>query len=257
MAATGSSPNPEGSRMTCLQPHDAPVHAVDRSRRRQRTRVEPATSPGCNRRDSRPVREGQDALIPLADSVARRLVGEAARWRAAAARKSDMEPEMTPDLPRILQILALLLLANGTPVLATRLFGETFALPLDGGRVLADGRPIFGRSKTVRGILSSILVTALAAPCMGMPWRAGATVAAAAMAGDLCSSFVKRRLGLQTSSMALGIDQIPEALVPALAARAWLPASAADLTAVVVMFFAGELLLSRIAYHLKLRDRPY
>ena len=38
----------------------------------------------------------------------------------------------------------------------------------------------------------------------------GLLVAATAMAGDLLSSFLKRRLALAPSSQAIGLDQIPE-----------------------------------------------
>ena len=158
-----------------------------------------------------------------------------------------------PDL----QLLVLLLLANGTPVLAKKIFGQACGSPVDGGRAFVDGRPLFGPSKTVRGIVLSVLATAVAAPLLGRAWEAGATAGAAAMAGDLLSSFIKRRLRMPPSSMALGIDQIPECLLPALICRYWLPLSAADIAAVVLIFLAGELILSRIAYRLHLRDQPY
>jgi CDP-2,3-bis-(O-geranylgeranyl)-sn-glycerol synthase len=105
--------------------------------------------------------------------------------------------------------------------------------------------------------VASVLVSALAAPLLGLPWAAGAAAAVAAMAGDLVSSFLKRRMSMPSSSMALGLDQIPEALFPALACRIWLPFSVLDVGAIVLIFLAGELILSRIAYHLNLRDRPY
>ena len=72
-----------------------------------------------------------------------------------------------------------------------------------------DGRPLFGASKTVRGILVSILITSACAPLLGLGLRIGLLVAISAMAGDLLSSFLKRRLDLQPGSQALGLDQIP------------------------------------------------
>jgi hypothetical protein len=92
---------------------------------------------------------------------------------------------------------------------------------------------------------------------MGLPWQLGALVAALAIAGDLFSSFVMRRLGLPSSSMAIGLDQIPESLFPLLAARLFVPVSFLDVVVGVAIFFAGELVLSRILFHLNLRDRPY
>ena len=92
----------------------------------------------------------------------------------------------------ILQAMVLLALANGTPVFAKKIFGQFLAFPLDGGLLFFDGRPLFGPSKTVRGIVLSVLVTAAGAPLIGLDWSVGALAAAAAMAGDLCSSFCKR-----------------------------------------------------------------
>ena len=157
----------------------------------------------------------------------------------------------------ILQLLILLAVANGTPVLAKTILGDRLARPLDGGTVLVDGRPVFGPAKTIRGIVLALLATPLAAALMGLPWRLGALVAALAIAGDLFSSFVKRRLGLPSSSMAIGLDQIPESLFPLLAARLFVPVSFLDVIVGIAIFFAGEIVLSRILFHLNLRDRPY
>ena len=85
----------------------------------------------------------------------------------------------------------------------------------------------------------------------------GAIVGAVAMAGDLASSFVKRRLALPPSSRATGLDQIPESLFPLLAASALLPLSALDIVVATLAFFLGEIVLSRLLYKWRIRDRPY
>ena len=157
----------------------------------------------------------------------------------------------------VLQLLILLTLANGTPVVAKKLLGARFAWPLDGGAQFLDGRPLFGTSKTWRGLLLAVLVTAVGAPLVGLGWRVGLLVGSAGMAGDLASSFLKRRFGRAPSSQALGLDQIPESLLPLLACRVLLPVTLADLAAGTAIFFVGELLLSRLLYRLRLRDRPY
>jgi len=92
---------------------------------------------------------------------------------------------------------------------------------------------------------------------MGLPWRAGVLAGAAAMTGDCLASFVKRRIGLAASSMALGLDQIPESLLPAMSMRAYARLSAIDIILVVLVFFVGELALSRVFFRLGLRERPY
>jgi CDP-2,3-bis-(O-geranylgeranyl)-sn-glycerol synthase len=77
------------------------------------------------------------------------------------------------------------------------------------------------------------------------------------MVGDLFSSFFKRRLNMPSSSRASGLDQIPESLFPALACRNFLGLTPADIVVCVVVFFVGEVVLSRLLYAFRLRDRPY
>ena len=157
----------------------------------------------------------------------------------------------------IAELLVLVGLANALPVFAKRILGSAFAWPLDGGATLWDGRPLFGHSKTVRGIVISLLGTAVVAALMGLGWELGLLMAASAMTGDLLSSFIKRRLGLPPSSMALGLDQIPESLFPFIAARCLLPISWLDVVIGTTIFAIAGLFVSRILFRLNLRDRPY
>ena len=117
--------------------------------------------------------------------------------------------------------------------------------------------PLFGPSKTIRGVVASLLVTTFGAPVIGLEFGIGLLVATTAMAGDLLSSFVKRRLGLAPSSRATGLDQVPESLFPLLACRSALSLTAIDIVGGCVLFFVGELLLSQLFFWLRLRDRPY
>jgi CDP-2,3-bis-(O-geranylgeranyl)-sn-glycerol synthase len=157
----------------------------------------------------------------------------------------------------ILQLLVLLLLANGTPLIAKKILGDRYSYPLDGNLRFADGQPLFGRSKTLRGVALAILVTTAGAPVIGLGWQAGLLVGTFAMVGDLASSFSKRRLKLPPSARASGLDQVPESLFPLLACRNLLSLAAADIAICVAMFFVGEVLLSRLLYAWRLRDRPY
>ena len=157
----------------------------------------------------------------------------------------------------VLQLLILLMLANGTPVIAKKMIGGYYPYPLDGNLTFADGRPVFGRSKTIRGVALAVLVTTASASLISLGWRIGLLVGSFAMAGDLFSSFCKRRLGLPSSSQASGLDQIPESLLPLLACRDLLALTAADIVVCVVMFVVGEVVLSRLLYAFRLRDRPY
>jgi CDP-diglyceride synthetase len=157
----------------------------------------------------------------------------------------------------IAKLLVLLTVANGTPVIAAKIFGNNSALPLDGNVTLSDGRPLFGSSKTLRGVLLSILLTTACAPLIGLDWKVGSVVALTAMIGDLFSSFVKRRLGMDNSSQFTGLDQIPESLLPLLVCMFLLPLTALDVVIATVIFFVGALIISRILFKLNIRERPY
>ncbi|MGD2076348.1 MAG: CDP-archaeol synthase [Gammaproteobacteria bacterium] len=157
----------------------------------------------------------------------------------------------------VIQLLLLLLIANGAPIIAHNLLGHCWSRPLDGGRLFPDGRPWLGPTKTIRGIIASLALTPLAAAVVGLPTFIGLQVAAAAMVGDLASSFLKRRLGIAPSNMALGLDQIPEALFPALLVRGQLGISFAGTAGVVAVFLVLGLVLSRLLFALNIRRRPF
>ena len=59
-------------------------------------------------------------------------------------------------------------------------------------RVLCDGRPLFGWSKSIRGLLVSVVATSVCARRIGLGATIGFVVAVTAIAGDLLSSFIKQ-----------------------------------------------------------------
>jgi CDP-2,3-bis-(O-geranylgeranyl)-sn-glycerol synthase len=156
-----------------------------------------------------------------------------------------------------LQLLALLGVANGIPILATKLLQDRFRLPLDCGLILPDSEPLFGASKTFRGVVLSVLCTSGAAVLLHLDWSTGATIAAMSMLGDLFSSFIKRRVHLQPHAQVFGLDQIPEALLPLLVIKAQFNLTGLHITGLVLAFIVLEVVLSRILFRLKIRDRPY
>jgi CDP-archaeol synthase len=156
-----------------------------------------------------------------------------------------------------LQLLLLIWIANGAPVLAHALFGVRFAHPVDGGARFLDGRPFFGTAKTVRGVAAAIVLTTLAALCLGFSPGLGALVGSAAVAGDLLTSFIKRRMGFPTSSRARGLDQVPESLLPALVAAPRLGLAVADVALVVGMFVILAVGLSPVLCRIRVRETPY
>lgn len=156
-----------------------------------------------------------------------------------------------------LKLLLLLLVANGAPILARYLFGDRFNSPLDGGYLTANGHHLLGPSKTVRGLGASLLSSAAVAQIIGIHWRWGLMIGAFAMLGDLCASFIKRRLDLPPSSRAIGLDQVPESLIPLIPCAVVFNLSWWIVFALVIAFWILDTLLSRLLFRLGIRRRPY
>ncbi len=156
-----------------------------------------------------------------------------------------------------LKLLTLIIVANGAPIIARKLLPDLFGCPLDTGWRLPDNQPLFGSSKTVRGVVAALLITPLVGLLFSVPLPVSLMMAFFAMTGDLLSSFIKRRLGKKEGAMMLGLDQIPEALLPLLAVRSMLDLSLVSIVIIVSAFFVLELLLSRILYKLKIRKHPH
>lgn len=143
-------------------------------------------------------------------------------------------------------VLLMLLTANGMPVLLKLALGEHLGYPLDGRKRFIDGHPIFGDTKTIRGIFASLAATTLVAIGAGIPATTGLIVSMSAMLGDLLSSFIKRRLGAPSSKPILGLDQIPESLLPLLAIRSQFELSWSNVLLLMIGFFFLELVFSRL-----------
>lgn len=156
-----------------------------------------------------------------------------------------------------LKLLALIIVANGAPIIVSDVLRGHWTFPIDGGRRRRDGQAWLGPAKTWRGLLSAFAVTIPGALVLGLPARIGVLIAGGAMLGDLVSSFIKRRLRVAPSNQTLGLDQIPESLLPLLAVQAYADLSATRIVALVLSFIVIELLLSRLLFKLHLRDRPY
>jgi hypothetical protein len=156
-----------------------------------------------------------------------------------------------------LKLLVLLTVANGAPVLGQTLLGQRFDLPLDGGLRLGDGRPLLGRSKTLRGLLLALLCTPAAAAILGLSWSLGAELALYAMLGDVLSSFTKRRLNIDTSARAPGLDQLPESLLPLLLLGPRLGLGLWSIVGTAVAFTVLEMAISPLLFRLHIRQKPY
>ncbi len=156
-----------------------------------------------------------------------------------------------------LELFVMLVLANGSPVVARKLFRQRFDRPVDGGRVWRDGRPVLGKSKTGRGLVAGSVSTGLFSLVVGMGFMFGLVFGLLALLGDLISSFSKRRLGLVSSSRATGLDQVPEALLPMLLAAHWLSLGWWSVAGVVLLFAVSNIWVSPLLFRLRIRKRPH
>ncbi|MEW6765871.1 MAG: CDP-archaeol synthase [Pseudomonadota bacterium] len=156
-----------------------------------------------------------------------------------------------------LALLFVLIAVNGAPIVAAFLLGPRLGQPLDGDRLFIDGQPLIGRSKTWRGLVAALLAGTLVAPLVGLGSLTGLLLAALAMLGDLCSSFIKRRLRLAPSSRAPLLDQLPESVLPLWGLQAVLGIGWIDIVLVASAFTIIDMTLSRLLYRWHLRDRPY
>jgi len=151
--------------------------------------------------------------------------------------------------------------ANAAPVL----FGG--GRPVDGGRKFIDGRPILGSHKTLRGLISGILVGTLVgwaqevlAPNVGLTKGStilGLMLSLGALTGDLTGSFIKRRLNLKPGESLPVSDQIGFVLGAFLFS---LPVEPPPLNYVVIVLVLTpliHLLTNVIAYLLRLKRSPW
>lgn len=157
----------------------------------------------------------------------------------------------------IIQAMALLIAANGAPVLVNKALGRRWAWPVDNRLNLSDGHRLFGTTKTWRGLFSAVCVTTAVAILGGMEPSVGVLFGTLAMAGDLLASFVKRRLGRVESSRARGLDTIPESLLPVWLLKESLGLGLIDIALIVGLFFLLEEFVSPVLYRLHIRKRPY
>jgi CDP-diglyceride synthetase len=152
------------------------------------------------------------------------------------------------DIQNSGRALLLVILANSAPWAVGYALRGRWAASLDFGYVLRDGERLFGSHKTWRGVVAGMLVCALAAQLSGVTWTIGASFGAAALLGDAMSSAVKRRLQLSPGTEVMGLDQIPEALLPSVIFAPLLGLGVIDVAVVVAGFFFLDVLVTRLRH---------
>ena len=156
-----------------------------------------------------------------------------------------------------LKLLLILISANGAPVILQRYFRDRYAWPIDSGYRLSDGRPLFGSSKTWRGMMAGTICSAIVAWLVGFSFLFGLIFGLLSLIGDLISSLIKRRMNMPSSSKAFGIDQIPEAILPLIICAFFLDYSVKTVLLVTLSFFILNVLMSPVLYQLGIRKNPH
>ena len=138
-----------------------------------------------------------------------------------------------------LKILFLLWLINFAPPLTAFFFEEKGAFPLDFGKSWRDGKPLLGSHKTIRGIVAGVGAGMLIGVCFGFPLWFGYACGLLSMLGDLCSSFVKRRVGYHSGEDIPGLDQGIEGLLPLMLVKDQFALSWSITLALLLVFTIG------------------
>jgi len=160
-------------------------------------------------------------------------------------------------------------IANAFPVI----FGG--GLPIDMGKKLSDGKPVFGSHKTVRGFIAGLIAGMLTSMVQTLvlpnsrfldfvlPFQfnmlVGSMIAFGALVGDLVHSFIKRRIGLVEGSPLPVADQLDFVLGAILFS---LPVSASPphlltLALVIVITPPIHLFTNFVAYILGVKKTPW
>jgi CDP-2,3-bis-(O-geranylgeranyl)-sn-glycerol synthase len=117
-----------------------------------------------------------------------------------------MKMDLALLIARALEFIFPAYVANAVPVLAGG------GRPLDCGRNFLDGRPIFGKNKTIRGFLVGLMMGTVAGLAESLvfnyPLSFGFAISLGALVGDLAGAFTKRRLGLPPGELLPIVDQI-------------------------------------------------
>ncbi len=147
--------------------------------------------------------------------------------------------------------------ANAIPVVAGG------GLALDFGKNFVDGKPIFGKHKTLRGFFAGLAVGTMAglveSLLFGYSFLLGFLLSLGALSGDLIGAFIKRRIGLSPGELLPVVDQVDFAVGAVLLS---LPVSSSFLSpqlvlATLIVTLPMHLLTNLLAHKLGLKRDPW
>ena len=136
--------------------------------------------------------------------------------------------------------------------------------PLDMGKKFLDGRRILGDGKTARGFVGGLIIGTIVGLLQGVaraPLREylllGFLLALGALLGDLASSFIKRRLGIERGGAAPGLDQLGFVVAALILASPVKVPSWQVIAVILIITPPIHLATNFIGYKLGLKGRPY
>ncbi|RLA44920.1 MAG: CDP-archaeol synthase [Gammaproteobacteria bacterium] len=160
-------------------------------------------------------------------------------------------------LETFIKLLVMLLATNGAPILVAWILQAHYARPLDLGRKLQNGQPVFGSSKTWRGLVAALVTSCVLSIIFDYGIWFGLVFGVLVITGDLISSFIKRRMGLKPSDRCRGLDQLPESFIPSVYAVNVLGADWWWAVLLALVFMLLVILISKPLFWLNIRNRPY
>jgi CDP-2,3-bis-(O-geranylgeranyl)-sn-glycerol synthase len=146
--------------------------------------------------------------------------------------------------------------ANAVPVV----FGG--GTPLDLGRTLTDGQPIFGAHKTFRGFVAGLIIGTLVGLGESLVFSEqsallGFVLALGALCGDLIGAFVKRRLKLAPGAFLPIVDQVDFALCAVLFSVPVSPPTMSMGLVIFVITIPIHLCTNIVAYLAHVKTKPW